>query len=269
MVGERLGGLDEWVGYNEEWHWSVVGWRVWDAATGELTASWQGHTWWVSGAAFLPDPLAGAGAPAQQQRNFLTISADKSASLWTTSGDRLWRLSPSAAPLTVAAFSGDGSRLAIGSDAADGRAWLYALPLDSEPELLAELGGHRGSRVNGVAFGAGGRWLATTGDDGHARVYEAATGEEVADLDHGVGARVTGAAFSPVAEEKQLVATVASGADRALRYWDAATGEPAGHFPVERGLTAVAWSAGGGAAGLGKVAAGDERGALFVVERRR
>jgi hypothetical protein len=72
--------------------------------------------------------------------------------------------------------------------------------------------------VAALQFAPGGERLAAVGDNGFARVYDAATGKETATL-KGHGGIVFCVAFSP---DRQLIAT--GGDDHAARVWDAATG---------------------------------------------
>ena len=128
-----------------------------------------------------------------------------------------------------------------------------------------------GARVNAVVFSSDGTSLATASDACTCQVWDVATGKERVSLVH--AGRVAGAAFLGAAPgggatppAPQLIATAS--ADRTLRIWDAATGAPAGVFPVERALTAVAWVPPSLSGGTGRVATGDDRGTVYVLDRR-
>jgi roadblock/LC7 domain-containing protein len=73
--------------------------------------------------------------------------------------------------------------------------------------------------VNAAAFSPDGRLLATASDDRTARLWDAATGQEVRQLT-GHTAAVTAAAFSP---DGRLLATAST--DETARLWDVATGQ--------------------------------------------
>jgi WD40 repeat protein len=81
------------------------------------------------------------------------------------------RMTGHAANVTSLAFSPDGSRLASGS--LDGTVKLWDVATGQE---VLTLTGHNGP-VTGVAFAPDhqGRWLASCGDDGSVRVWEANT----------------------------------------------------------------------------------------------
>jgi WD40 repeat protein/DNA-binding SARP family transcriptional activator len=85
-------------------------------------------------------------------------------------------------------------------------------------ESLLSFDGHD-IDVNLVAFSADGSMLATTGDDGAARVWDPATGEQL--WGFRLGGEVWGPSFSP---DGSLLAAASSG-QSAVRIWDLATGE--------------------------------------------
>jgi WD40 repeat protein len=70
--------------------------------------------------------------------------------------------------------------------------------------------------VRGLAFGAGGKLLASGGDDWTVRVWRPRTGEELATL-RGHTGRVSGVAFVPDGS-----ALLSAGFDGAVKVWDAA-----------------------------------------------
>jgi WD40 repeat protein len=130
-------------------------------------------------------------------------------------------------PVRDLAYSPDGDRLASTGD--DGTVRLWDVP---QRRLAATLRVHRPGLTGradqvsfmtygGVAFGPGGRRLATAGSDGTARIWDAETGDECAVLT-GHGNAVVDVAFAP---DGRRLAT--SGADTTLRIWDlAAAGTP-------------------------------------------
>ena len=83
--------------------------------------------------------------------------------------------------------------------------------------------------VRAVAFSPDGRWLVSASEDKTARVWEAATGREVARLTH--DDIVTAVAFSPECDSppeapaERCGRWVVSGSyDKTARVWEAATG---------------------------------------------
>ena len=148
-----------------------------------------------------------------------------------------------------AAKAGEALRAASngGSQESSRQAWLYALaalrrdlgaaerrPVAMEslpsPEIAADVfreiwrsPAGLGS-VRSVAYSADGRRLASASDDGRIRLWDLASGEEVARL-AGHQGRVTTVAFSPDSTR------LASGSDdKSVRLWDVASGEEVGRF---------------------------------------
>ena len=76
-----------------------------------------------------------------------------------------------------------------------------------------------GAVPEGILFSPGGDRIATAGEDGTARVWDAATGQQILVLE-GHASDVKSAGFSP--DGGQIVT---AGADATARVWDAASGE--------------------------------------------
>jgi WD40 repeat protein/Flp pilus assembly protein TadD len=99
---------------------------------------------------------------------------------------------------------------------------------------LAQLWPHEGAIVHAEFTPDGRRVLTASG--GAARLWDVATGAEVARLSHGKAVRAV--ALSP---DGRRVVTVAD--DRTVRVWEAATGRPVSEIPAQEGdVLAVAFS---------------------------
>jgi WD40 repeat protein len=88
-----------------------------------------------------------------------------------------------------------------------------------------------------VAFSPDGKWVASASEDKTARVWEAATGREVARMTH--DDYVYAVAFSPVERGKWVVS---AGGDKTARVWEAATGHEVARMTHDGGVYAVAFS---------------------------
>jgi WD40 repeat protein len=174
--------------------------RVWDATTGEQVLVLVGHTRGVDDAAFSADG-----------KLIVTVGADGTARVWTAPGRSSVRaLGRHTGPVKSVAFSPDG-KLVV--DATAGRAFVW---LRDTGRLVATLG--QPGQVLSAAFSPDGRSIVTAGDDATARVWDAATGQQIAVL-RGHLSLVDDAAFSP--NGRQIVT---SSADGTVRVWEAAGG---------------------------------------------
>jgi hypothetical protein len=129
--------------------------RLWDAASGALLRTLEGHTWSVSSVAFSPDGRALASG-----------SLDNTIRLWDAASGALLRTLEGSS----VAFSPDGRLLASGSLDRTIRLWDAA-----SGALLRTLEGHTGD-VNSVAFSPDGRALASGSLDNTIRLWDAASG---------------------------------------------------------------------------------------------
>jgi serine/threonine protein kinase len=212
--------------------------RVYNAADGAERHNFSGHTAWVNYAAFSPDETLVASA-----------SGDGTARLWPLGGGTA-RVLRHPGPVRILAFGPSGRELATGAEDGPIRIWsvangellrtlartesrLHALEYDAAgTHLLAgehegrvfilelggagraiELRGHAGA-VYSAAYGAGGRLVASAGQDGTLRLWNAETGEALAQRRAHGGSVVYAAAFSPAGD------TIASAAaDGTVKFW--------------------------------------------------
>lgn len=98
---------------------------------------------------------------------------------------------------------------------------------------LPEFLGHRGP-VETITFSPDGVWLATTSEDRTARIWEAATGRQIAVLEHEDTPQ--GAVFTE--DGKELVTSTGG----RLHVWRAGDGSHAGEFDIEGFLGSLAWA---------------------------
>jgi WD40 repeat protein/tRNA A-37 threonylcarbamoyl transferase component Bud32 len=173
--------------------------KVWDAATGKWTLTLRRLPGVVNGLAFGPGgQLAGA-------------CGDGKVHVWDIPSGRERLCLLGSAPLHAVAF-GPGGQLA--SAARDGTIRVWEIP--SGRQSLCLLGA---APAQAVAFSPDGTRLAAGCDDGSARVWDAATGQELPAL-HGHRGPVHAVAFSP---DGRYLATASQ--DGAVWVWDASTGE--------------------------------------------
>jgi WD40 repeat protein/DNA-binding SARP family transcriptional activator len=199
--------------------------RIWDVDTGREVLTLAGHTSVVNDVAFTPDGnhlltigedgtrlwdvSVGGGrdwlrvpsaelilvgvAFSPDGETFAAPAEPSGVTIWDTrTGEETITLTGHEPKLTTVAFSPDGRRIAAGSDLTDTPpVW------DVETgELLFTLDGHMDA-VRAVSFSPDGSRIVTGSWDGTARLWDAATGEQLAVLGVWDRPAVIAAAFSP------------------------------------------------------------------------
>jgi WD40 repeat protein len=197
---------------------------VWDLSTAKEILLLQGHQGHVNSAVFSPDG-----------KRILTASDDGTTRLWNAaSGEQMLVVEDKppgeedfpAPPVRFAAFSPDGTRIAIQSPTA---ASIWDTAAGKKIMTLAW-----DARGASVAFSPDGKSIATTSMDATVRLWNAETGAPISVL-RGHEGEVLSAAFS--ADGKRIVS---ASWDKTARIWDVAS---ATEIAVLRGHESWVWSA--------------------------
>ncbi|MGD0025622.1 MAG: c-type cytochrome, partial [Xanthobacteraceae bacterium] len=181
--------------------------RLWPLAGGFSARVLEGHQQNVNGVAFLPDGSA-----------VVSVGYDATLRIWPLRTDHLRDGAPVVAsmptPLNAVVVAPDGEILCAG---ADGK--VYVLSPTGELRATIPAGD---TPIIALAISRGGALVAAAGIRGAVAVIERAE-RKVAHTLVGPGLPVWSAAFFP--DNRTLLT---GGADRMIRRWDAATGEPIG-----------------------------------------
>ena len=156
--------------------------RLWDAATGDCIATFQGHNDGVKGVAFSPDSSILVTACA---------SGDKSLRLWDTKALKLVCALASQSFISDISFSPDGVFIACAEGAS------VALWSASERRLVKTMVGPSDvGAIRSVDFSPDGAYVVSSGDDGVVRVWEVSSGKCVTSSDEGHWEGVPAIAFT-------------------------------------------------------------------------
>jgi WD40 repeat protein len=184
--------------------------KLWDTQTGQEVPAFHGHNEAALCVAFSPDG-----------RHLLSGSMDRTVKLWDTrTGKELPLPGCDRFELMVysVAFSPDGHAFATGAHQ-EARLWdltgrSLLPPLQADAEF-----------VSGVTFSPDGKYLATVGHTGIARIWDVTSGGEISSFK---GPSANAVAFHP---KGKYVAS--GGTDGQVRLWDPATGQPI-HDPLSK-----------------------------------
>jgi WD40 repeat protein len=194
---------------------STTGTRIWNAQTDQLLTS--------------VDQASGSLAWHPDERRIALGGKDGSIAIWDAfTGHKIadWRAAPPASLASIPSkedpprqvldlrWSPDGRELAFGTQ--DSAAGVLTAP---DGQLTRTFAGHP-TGVWRVAWSPNGRRVATSGQDGVVRVFEAATGNPVANFNHGFGnLELHAVDWSPDSRE-----LLSGGYDRMARIWDSLRG---------------------------------------------
>ncbi len=177
--------------------------RVWDAASGRLLLSLQGHLGSVLACAFSPNGT-----------RIVSGSSDQTVRVWDAdSGRLLLSLQGHSGSVFACGYSPDGGRIVSGSDDHTVRVW------DAESgNLLLALEGHSGS-VFACGYSPDGTHIVSGSYDESVRVWSAESGVLLLPL-IGHSASVQACGHSPCGTR-----IVSASSDEIVRVWDAESGQ--------------------------------------------
>jgi cytochrome c len=180
--------------------------RLWPL-TGGAPRVLEGHQQNVNGVAFTPDGTS-----------VVSVGYDASLRVWPLAGDGSPLIVTMPTPLNSVVVAGDGE---IATAGADGKVYFLSPSGDMRGEVEAGT-----TPIISLAASADGKLIAAAGIRGSVAIIERA-GRKLAHTLVGPGLPVWSAAFFP---DNHTLLT--GGADRVIRRWDAATGDPIGSVAV-------------------------------------
>ena len=181
--------------------------RLWDIATGQTIRTFTGHTDGVEEIAFSPDG-----------KNLVTISNDQTIRLWDVATGQTLKIIPATGVYDVAFSPGGRFIVTSATDPHDPRIWDVTTGLP-----VHVLNGHTGPTTM-VAYSPDGKYVLTGSMDNTARLWDAATGEQVMVFTCPAGIDAVG--FTP---DGKFVLTGSE--DDTTRLWNASTGQMVRKFP--------------------------------------
>ena len=174
--------------------------RLWPVGGGTSRVL-AGHSQNVNGVAFTPDGRA-----------VVTAGYDMTLRIWPLSGDSAPTIVTLPTPLNAVAIAPDGDIVTAG---ADGRVYLLSATGEQRGDIATG-----GAPVIAIALSGDGKRIAATGIRGSVTILDRAARRSERTLT-GPGPPIWSVAFLP--DNRTLLT---GGADRMIRRWDAATGEP-------------------------------------------
>ena len=174
--------------------------RLWPVSGGTSRVL-AGHSQNVNGVAFTPDGRA-----------VVTAGYDMTLRIWPLSGDSAPTIVTLPTPLNAVAIAPDGDIVTAG---ADGRVYLLSATGEQRGDIATG-----GAPVIAIALSGDGKRIAATGIRGSVTILDRAARRSERTLT-GPGPPIWSVAFLP--DNRTLLT---GGADRMIRRWDAATGEP-------------------------------------------
>ncbi|KAJ6020469.1 hypothetical protein N7540_005973 [Penicillium herquei] len=190
--------------------------RIWDPATGQYTSTLEGHGQWVTSIAWSQDgSLLASALGYDESRPALEVVYDETVRLWDpATGQCVSTLKMyDNDPVSLIAWSRDGSRLAAGSYKSTISIWD---PATGQCTSFIKI--HNGS-VESITWSQDGSRLASASLDDTVRIWDPATGQCVSIL-KGHSNSIRSIAWSQ--DESRLAS---ASADNTVRIWDPATGQ--------------------------------------------
>jgi len=136
--------------------------KIWDAASGALAQTLQGHSGGVNHASYSADG-----------KQIVTASADGTARVWdAATGQEKLQLKGHTGAVNSASFNADDTLIVTASDDHTARVWNA-----KTGQQKLELKGHT-APVTGAVISQDGKFIVTSSSDKTARIWDAATGQE-------------------------------------------------------------------------------------------